>query len=403
MPTIYALQHIFSNVERGYSPRQGRGFQTVAVSAELVGTDDLRILEEASFYALSRERRSKGERPVKETFFRLPSDRFVVGRTVDWGTDSLGRDGNYLTHHLILSREDALAIGANPFVVLDAARLATDDLDLTPRSLPAMTLWVAVAEPDIGVLEELNPELPASLATAIIDGGGKTTLLVGDEARWETILRGLFDVLTMEERLQLTFSTHFYESHHLRPLFAVATVASPGEAPSQQQNYITFDLDGGRLPQLTPRSAYAAWLSDCLRSRRWEEVSAVNELLDRLYSNQEKRAGESVPTNPRACAALWERAETSLARVLVGSPQSVIEFLNHVPLRGALADALLLAASPSVLCGTDASSDTTDACLSALRSAASARAWRSWLRQWKDDPLLTTFLQKKRPWWQRWR
>jgi hypothetical protein len=143
MPTLRALQHIFSSVERGYDPQLGRGFQTVAVAAELVGTEDLRALERAAFYTVSRERRAARDFPVKEAFFRLPSGRFALGRTVDWGTDSLGREGNYLTHHLILRRDDLLAAGGNPFALLDTARLAEPGLDLTPRALLPLAIEIA--------------------------------------------------------------------------------------------------------------------------------------------------------------------------------------------------------------------------------------------------------------------
>jgi hypothetical protein len=78
-----ALQHVFGNVERGFSERQGRGFQTVALSKELVGTDDLAALEKASVYAATAECRAAGRLPPRETFFRLPSGRFAIGRTVD--------------------------------------------------------------------------------------------------------------------------------------------------------------------------------------------------------------------------------------------------------------------------------------------------------------------------------
>lgn len=140
---MHALQHIFSSVEHGYSARQGRGFQTAAVAAELVGTDDLRALENAAFYAVSRERREAEEFPIKETFFRLPSGRAALGRTVNWGTDSLGREGNYLTHHLIFNREDLLAAGVQPLSLFDAARLAAAHTDLTPRDLAPLTIEVA--------------------------------------------------------------------------------------------------------------------------------------------------------------------------------------------------------------------------------------------------------------------
>jgi hypothetical protein len=386
----------------------------------------LRALEDASFYAVSHEWRSARDFPVKETFFQLPSGRFAIGRTVNWGVDSLGREGNYLTHHLILSREDLLKMEANPFAILETARLADTDIDLTPRALPALALEVgtdlSLSHFDSSGFETLNPEMLANLAVAAVDGGAKTALIITNDASrsasWQlapqrTMLRSLFAALATEERLRLTFSTHFYQSHHLRPLFTLVTVSSPAEAPSQRQDYIVFDLEAGEFPHIAPASAYADWLADCLRSRRWAEISTFNAVLDRLRGSQ----GESPPSSPhsftpsplhlptgaRACAALWERAGSKVARALIGDAQLVIEFLRHVPSPRPLADALLAAASPSELCGGDAASDATNACVSALHSAATRKVWQTWAKQWSADPVLASFMRNKRPWWQRWK
>jgi len=406
MPIINALQHIFSSVERGYDPRRKRGFQTVAVAEELAGTEDLRALEDAAFYAVSRERRAAKEFPVKQAFFRLPSGRFAIGRTVDWGTDSLGREGNYLAHHLVLSRDDLLAAGANPFAILDAARLiekmAEGGMDLTPRALPPLAIEVAPTEAGFHGFEGISAELLASLAAAAVDGGERTALLIGGEARAEGLLRGLFAALATEERLRLTFSTHFYESHHLRSLFALATVRSRAEAPSQRENYAVFDLDDGEFARISPTSAYADWLADCLRSRRWEETVALNRALDRLRGGKEIRK-DSLPTNAKACAALWERAGTPVARALVGEARLALEFLRHLPLPRSLADALLDAAAPSELLGTNASAEDVNDCLPALRSAATGKVWRAWVKRWSGDPALASFTQDAQPWWRRWK
>jgi hypothetical protein len=406
MPTTNALQHIFSSVERGYDPRRKRGFQTVAVAGELAGTEDLRALEDAAFYAVSRERRTAKDFPVKQMFFRLPSGRFAIGRTINWGTDSLGREGNYLAHHLVLSRDDLLAAGANPFAILDAAQLAKKmaegGMDLTPRALPPLVIEVVPAGADFHGFDGISAELLASLAAAAVDGGERTALLIGDEARAERVLRGLFAAFATEERLRLTFSTHFYESHHLRSLFALATVRSRAEAPSQRESYAVFDLDDGEFARISPASAYADWLADCLRSRRWEEAVALNRALDGLRSGKEIRK-DSLPTNGKACAALWERAGAAVARALVGEARLALGFLRQLPSPRALADTLLDAAAPSELCGTNASAEDVNDCLSALRSAATGKVWRAWVKRWSNDPALASLAQETQSWWQRWK
>lgn len=398
-----ALQHIFSNVERGYFARHGNGFQTVAVAAELVGTDDLHLLESAAFYAVSSERRDAGEIPVKETFFRLPSGRFAIGRTVNWGTDSAGRIGNYLTHHVILSRDELIAAGARPLSLLDAMPLATADTDLTPRELPPLPLKSASLKADPRNLASFDRELLANLATAAVDNVEKTVLLIGNDARIRAMMQGLYATLPIDERLRLTLSTHFYESHHLRHLFAFVTNSSRAEAPTEREDYTVFDLDDNRFPQILPTSAYSDWLADCLRSGRREEIDALNVMLDRLRGSGCSGQGwDFTPTGARACAALWERAGPEVARVLIGDARLVVGFLRRLSSPSSLADSLLAAAAPSELCGVNLTPDMAHACLSTLRSAATRKGWRKWVQRWKDDPILISFLPRVRPWWQFW-
>jgi len=402
MPALQALPHLFSSVERGLFPQRGGGFQTVGVSSDLIGTEDLNLLEEAAFYAVSRERRAAGALPVKETFFKLPSGRFAVGRTVDLGTDALGREGNYLSHHLVFGREELLEAGANPLAILDTVPLAEAETDLTPRELAPLTLDLTPEQTDPRIFEGINPALLANLATRTVDGGTETALLIGDETASRRLLRVLFAALAREERLRLTFSTHFYESHHLRSLFTLASVNSRSEAPPPRQQFTLCDLGDGEFPPAQPKSAYAAWLAERLKARDWEAVMALNGTLDRLRGNHPGLAQAPLPESAKACAALWERAGTRIVPELVGSPRLVKVFLQHVPAPSALADALLAAAPPSELCGPNAAPETVNDCLAKLKSAATGKHWSQWVKQWSDDPVLASISQKK-SWWQKWK
>jgi hypothetical protein len=180
MVAIKAQQHILSSVERGYFPQHGRGFQTVALSKELVGTRDLHTLERASFYALGRHQREKGLSPVKDTFFLLPSGHYAMGRTIDFGVDSMGREGNFLTHHLIIESADLLALGASPFAIFDAMTEDGQSLDLMPRDLPLLEMNLSLPAPDHHSLEEIPKELLSSLVAAAVDATEKTVLLVAE-------------------------------------------------------------------------------------------------------------------------------------------------------------------------------------------------------------------------------
>jgi hypothetical protein len=258
-----------------------------------------------------------------------------------------------------------------------------------------------------------------------VDGGGKTILLIGDEAESRDLLHGLFAVLAVEERLRLTFSTHFYESDHLRSLFALATVRSRAEAPSPRENYLLFDLEEGEFPALSPTSAYARWLAEGLRSGWWEEIHTLNAVLNwlrrrpqgaklpalderpqgaRLPALDERPQGARLPLpmphSPLSYRALWERAGVKVAQVLWGNPSQVYAFLPLLPSPRPLADALL-AASPSELCGEETTPEVVIACLAALRSAATPKVWQTWVKRWEQEPWLIPFRRDAQPWWQR--
>jgi hypothetical protein len=405
--TVLALQHLFSSVERGYFPQHGQGFQTVAVAEELAGTEDLTVLEDASFYAVSRERRASGDLPVKETFFRLPSGRFALGRTVPWGADALGREGNYLTHHLIVTGDDLRAVAGDPFALFDAAPRSSD-ADLHARGLPPVPLEAAPCEPEFSILAGLAAPWRAGLGAALIARGDISLLIAGDEALSRALLRESVALLPLEERLRFTFSTHFYESEHLREHFAVVTVGSLGEAPSRIGEYAVFPLDGEPPPPSSIKGAYAVWLASRLGSGEWREIQAMSTALNCLRSGELQPGEPVLPAGPLAGAALWEQVGAALAPALVGQAERIPEYLAPHRDRRRLADALLAAASPSQLCGATPDPATPEAlarqaaCLQAVRAAASPLKWRAWVKHWATDPALLPITRSARPWWRRW-
>ena len=397
MPAVEALEHVFSSVERGLFPGQGRGFQTVAASEGLIGSADLGVLEEAAFYALSRERRGRRDSPDKETFFRLPSGRFAVGRTVYRGVDALGREGNYLTRHLVVDREALLELDANPFALLDAPELSRASPEVVPRRLPTLALDLPAAPPEARDADGTAPDLLAGLIAAIVDGGEKTVLLIGDEQASRRAVRALFSLLAQEERLRLTFSSHFYESHHLRPRYALAAVGAGSEAPAQRQDYLAFDLAAGLALPARVQSAYARWLAGRVEARDWAPVAELNRLLDRLRGERRGAHGGSLPETPEACAALWERAGARAVPELLGRAQ-----LLKTCLERPLATALLAAAAPSALCGPEASPETIAGLLGEIKAVVAAGDWQDWVGRWRGDPALDLAGRQERPWWRKW-
>jgi hypothetical protein len=396
MPEIRALQHIYSSVERGYFPHQPRGFQTVSLSRELIHSADLQALERAAVYSLNSERRRASDFPVKETFFVLPSGASAVGRIRDSGTDSMGREGNYIAHHLIISHDELTSASASPFAILDCLSSA-NDTDLTPRDLQPVIIDLPAGSFSIDALTRMDSEFAANLMAAVTEKKDKTVLLIGKESR--SVIAGLLASLPAEERTGVTFSTHFFESGHLRSLFSVVAADSRAEAPSQRQDYFVFDLEEGSFPRIPITSAFSGWISQSAKSGRWDEIRSFNQVLNQLRSSESVIASPPTITRP-ACGVLWEKAGLKAARALVGNADSICNYMVIGPSRREIAEVLLTIGSPSEVCGK-ADEDIAKECLSLLSKAAPGRAWKVWVERWKNDPLLALASDKK-SWWRVW-
>ena len=401
MPILQALQHLYSSVERGYRPDHGRGFQTVAVSRELAGTEDLKVLERAAFYAV---RRGNGVPPVKEVYFKLPSGRVAIGRTVESGTDSLGREGNYLAHHLILEADAFRAAGADAFAVLDAAQPAAPGTDLTPRDLPPVEITVTprlLIPPDPA---SARAELLGILAFVLPREESTTEVLLGDQLALRVWLRALFAALQLEERERATFCTHFYESANLRDLFRVAVVGSRDELSPKLEGCRIYD-PGDEKPSGpdpgAPRSPYEQWLSDVVGKDRWEEVPLFHSVLGSLRDlGSAARLGG---LSPEARSAAWMLEAGRIIPALQGDPELIHWFFatDGEPLVvAAEAAQKLLALAPATLCGEGAADACEDA-LAALREAGRPRDWKGWLKKHRKDPRVRPFLGDIEPVWEK--
>lgn len=400
MPTLQALQHLYSSVERGYRPEPGRGFQTVAVSRELAGTDDLKLLERAAFYAVRRRDTSL---PVKEAYFKLPSGRVAIGRTVDWGMDSLGREGNYLAHHLILEADAFRAAGADAFAVLDAAQPAAPKTDLTPRDLPPLELNVSprlLVPPDP---ETAEPDLLAVLAYVLARPESTTEVILGDQPALRVWLRALFAALQVEERERTTFCTHFYESAHLRDLFRVVVLGSRSELSPKLEGCRIYDPSDrkptGPDPK-GPQTPYEQWLAEVVGKDRWEEVPLFQAVLGSLRESGSAARLGGLSAGGRG--AVWSLEGARVSPALQGDPDLIAAFFEvDEPLPIAEEAACkLLAFSPASLCGSSQPGACHEA-LSALRAAASPRDWKGWLKKHRSEPLVQPFLGDIEPLWEK--
>lgn len=395
MPAIKVLQHIFSSVERGLFADQGRGFQTVAASNELT-REELRMLEENSYYTLNTEKIDTGNFPVKETFFALPNDRLAVGRTIYLGVDALGRDGNYLTHNLIFDRNEFLASGANTFAILNAAPFAGEQTDLTPREISAIQLQLA--SDGLSAFDNIDTDLLALLTASAIDRGTKSLLLIGESAKTRVMLEALHTAVATTERLEMTFSTRYDESVSNK-LFAIAAAESFSAASNARNDFVTIDLVNPSSKALTVTSAYALCLAETIKSRNWDLLNEINRTIDALRAGQSVSLTDTLRQSPQAMLVLWERTKDAVWPELYGQPELIAAMLRNLTAAQSFADDVLKAASPSKLCG-EIKADKAQEFLALLKSKASGKSYAEWAKRWANDPLFSNN-QKSQGWFKR--
>jgi hypothetical protein len=191
-------------------------FMTVAIT-EGINREERIQLENHSIYFLpvSLHYQEDITTPVKYMFYPLGEERFVVGRAIYKGKDSLGRTGNYLFHNLILSQNDLMDhCSLNPANLIKALNRAgvfrddappeeaIDQIEFSPE---------AVVAPSSGLTE-----VPQDLLTRILsvcihhDIVHQPLLLVGSEDECLDFLEHLYLTLPYDIRLTLGADTYAY-------------------------------------------------------------------------------------------------------------------------------------------------------------------------------------------------
>ena len=395
MNTINVSQHLFSSVERGYFPKHGRGFQTVAITSDLGRTEDLAHLEDLSFYALSREARTAENKPTKETFFKLPSGKLAIGRTISAGTDSLGREGNYVTHHVIFDEQD---FSGDVFAILNSLCEMGVATDLTPRELPKIALKISDYKFDAEKLNAINAEAVTNFYQMALSNSEKTILLIGESA--PMLIESLFAFLLPEERLPLFFSTHFYESDSLRTNFKIVAVNHRGETPSSLENYQEIDLSAPRLNSAIQPTRYAKWLCECISAKRWNEIETVNKIVAAVRRDE---VPNSLPETAMARGVLRDLTSETSVKLLFGNSIFIKEYVHELAERNdeKSIEKLLKIASPIELFGAAADEKIVKDSLHAIQAIARDRAWREWRKRYSSDAYFKLLPEAK--WWEIWK
>jgi hypothetical protein len=395
MNTMNVSQHLFSSVERGYFPKHGRGFQTVAITPDLQGTEDLSRLEDLSFYALSREARTAENKPIKETFFKLPSGKLAIGRTISAGTDSLGREGNYVTHHVIFDEQDFFG---NVFAVLNSLHEMDVTADLTPRELPKVALKISDYKFDPEKLNDINAEAVTNFYQLALSNSEKTILLIGEPA--PVLIESLFAFLLPEERLRLFFSTHFYESDSLRTNFKIVAVNQLGEMPSSLENYQEIDLSAPKINSAIQPSRHAKWLCECVAAKRWNEIENVNKIIAAVRRDE---VPNSLPETAIARGVLRDLTSDESVKLLFGNTDYVREYLIELAEcnNEKSIEKLMNISSPSELFGVAADEKIVKDSLQIIQNISRDRAWREWRKRYSSDAYFKLLPEAK--WWEIWK
>jgi hypothetical protein len=394
MAEIQLSQHIYTSTTKGTLYPHRKGFQTVALTDDLMGSEELLELEMASFYSISNQRLREKNFPTKETFFRLSSGRMAMGRSTYSPPDDTGREGNFLTHHLIIEEADFKKIRGNPIYVLDHLKKIMSRKEYAVGYLPNLRFTLKPEEAQLMDFPVIPHKILVTLYTLLLSKNEhETPLLIGKPSGIRELLRAIYPTLPMQERKLLTFDTHFFQAEHLRERYALVAVESVSEIPTGS-GYLPLYTEEREVESKRYRTPYILWLTDCIKERKWQEIETVNAILE--SGNKYRGVLPEKEEEKYAIAALWERGGNEIVPLLIGKIEAIFLYLRYVSDQQGLADALLQY-SPGRILGAEPvmNNPRPQICLTAIRERATPGRWKEWVAKWKDDPYLTPFLPEK--------
>jgi hypothetical protein len=396
MASLRVQRMVASNVPEGLAPERGAGFQTVWASEALLGTEDLRSLENAaSFYEVTPDRRARGDFPVRELALRLPSGRVGIGRISDAGASGSGRGGNYTACFISADVTELKETSADPFALVDRAFPEPVFGPLTPRRFPDAFLDIPGSQPKDGPFTSFPEEFAGSLATATLARGDKPVLMIGNEGTCRAMLHTLLLALPVEERWEVPFATHFYRACDVtRASYRLLTVRSWSEAPADRSEYRIFDVDARKPAENVAPSAYGNWLGARLMRGEADEIGRFNRS---IWSFRAGGIRQAFPDTPAWLAAAWELLGPELLPSLAPRRHSLAGLLSATVDRQPLADAILGAFGADEL---DPKLPEQRKLVEALRGAASPPAWAAWTRKWEATAWVR---EMTRPAWAFWK
>lgn len=259
-------------------------FMTVAMTGGISREEQLQ-LESFSIYFLpiALHYQEQVTAPVKYIWYALGETRFVVGRGVYTGKDSLGRTGNYLFHNLILSKDDLIAScyvhPARLIKTLEAQGVFVEQIPTQPLT-PIEFATDDIIPPASGP-HYLPDDLLLLILSACIEyrTAHHPFLLVGSPAACLDFLDQVYTVLPFHIRLALRVDTYAYGVSSVG--FHIIGVQ---DAPEYQQAFaaaVTLQLANLRYTAQTaspPPSAYIGFIADMTSANRIRELNEVYAL-----------------------------------------------------------------------------------------------------------------------------
>ncbi|HRR95440.1 MAG TPA: hypothetical protein P5150_01725 [Candidatus Ratteibacteria bacterium] len=200
-------QHLYTRTQEGFKTISS----TSGVSEEL-----LEKIEHKSLYFLPSELLydDNTPKPVKYIFYSI-EDRFVVGRGIYLGKDSVGRPGNYFFHNFIMNENEFQEIDFNPVKLikfLEHKKLFYMDVPSKLEKIVLSHNEIAVENPNISQFSE---ELISHLLYFIFNYSNipNPLLVRGNDSEIINFLEFLYCITPLRIRKNLFFDTFCYSDN----------------------------------------------------------------------------------------------------------------------------------------------------------------------------------------------
>ncbi|MBN1483858.1 MAG: hypothetical protein JXA37_03985 [Chloroflexia bacterium] len=281
MAQVQAWQHIYASVERGQSPQDRGGFQTLFYSRVGLSQAEIEEMEARLLYVPSEIA------PPKWVFFVTSGGRCVCAQIVPLpDPDRVGRGGRYLAHSLVFESADWLELGADPFAVLGrypfvtTVEAALERGDFASGDLPAAAVEAAggVGPEDVAPWdpEQLLVWARLALHAPALAQERLTVALSGAAEQVVQGLRAAFFLLPVPLRQSCPFDTYFYRCNLVATYYWA--VGLP-DAPARP-NLVRVDLSGRQVLDHPPQRVegiYESWLAERIRAGRLQDLDRDRE------------------------------------------------------------------------------------------------------------------------------